>query len=82
MALAREELSQMAYTGAGNGNALWFYSNSDSADIAGTVGYFNDVADELSVGDLIYDVDGAGFVAVSDISNGVVTVAVTPAATI
>ena len=77
MAFKREELSQMAYTGAGTGNAFWFYTNSEEDTVTAT-NYFNDAADELQVGDLIYDVDGAGFVAVSAIAAGVVTVAVVP----
>lgn len=81
MAFNRDELSQMAYTGAGTGNAFWFYTNSDEDTVTDT-GYFNDAAEELQVGDLIYDVDGVGFVAVSAIAEGVVTVAagVVPAA--
>jgi len=79
MAFNRLELSAMNYTGAGNGNTFWFYSNSDSDTVTAN-GYFNDAAEELSVGDLVFDVDGAGFVAVSAIAAGVVTVAVVPAA--
>jgi hypothetical protein len=77
MAFNKSELSQMAYTGANGGNAFWYYSNSDG-DTVTDAGYFNDAAEELSVGDLIYDVDGAGFVGVSTISDGVVAVATVP----
>jgi len=73
MAFAKSGLSQMAYTGANGGNAFWFYANVDG-DTVTVSDYFNDAAAELSVGDLIYDVDGATFVAVSDITAGVVTV--------
>lgn len=78
MAFNREELSQMAYTGAGTGNAFWFYTNSDGNTVTAS-GYFDDVSEELRVGDLIFDVDGAGFVAVSAISDGAVTVVTVPA---
>lgn len=78
MAFNREELSQMAYTGAGTGNAFWFYTNSDEDTVTAS-GYFDDVSEELRVGDLIFDVDGAGFVAVSAISDGAVTVVTVPA---
>ena len=78
MAFNREELSQMAYTGAGTGNAFWFYTNSDGNTVTSS-GYFDDVSEELRVGDLIFDVDGAGFVAVSAISDGAVTVVTVPA---
>jgi len=77
MAFNREELSQMAYTGAVDTNAFWFYTNSEE-DTVTDANYFNDAAEELRVGDLIYDVDGAGFVAVSTIAAGVVTVAAVP----
>jgi len=79
MAFNREELSQMAYTGAGTGNAFWFYTNSDE-DTVTSSGYFDDASEELRVGDLIFDVDGAGFVAVSAISDGAVTVVTVPGA--
>jgi len=79
MAFNKDELSQMAYTGANGGNAFWYYSNTDG-DTVTSSGYFDDAAAELSVGDLVYDVDGAGFVGVSAISDGVVTVATVPAA--
>ena len=78
MAFNREELSQMAYTGAGTGNAFWFYTNSDEDTVTAS-GYFDDASEELRVGDLIFDVDGAGFVAVSAISDGAVTVVTVPA---
>lgn len=78
MAFNREELSQMAYTGAGTGNAFWFYTNSDGNTVTAS-GYFDDASEELRVGDLIFDVDGAGFVAVSAISDGAVTVVTVPA---
>lgn len=78
MAFNREELSQMAYTGAGTGNAFWFYTNSDEDTVTAS-NYFDDVSEELRVGDLIFDVDGAGFVAVSAISDGAVTVVTVPA---
>ncbi len=78
MAFNKAELSQMAYTGADGGNAFWFYSNTDGDTVTAT-GYFNGAAAELSVGDLVYDVDGAGFVGVSAISDGVVTVGTVPA---
>ena len=77
MAFNREELSQMAYTGAGTGNAFWFYTNSDEDTVTAS-GYFDDASEELRVGDLIFDVDGAGFVAVSAISDGAVTVVTVP----
>jgi len=74
MAFNKAELSQMAYTGANGGNASWFYSNS-AGDTVSDAGFFNDAADLLHVGDPIFDVSGAGFVAVSAIVDGVVTVA-------
>jgi len=77
MAFNREELSQMAYTGAGTGNAFWFYTNSDGNTVTAS-GYFDAASEELQVGDLIFDVDGAGFVAVSAISDGAVTVVTVP----
>lgn len=73
MAFSKSELAQMAYTGANGGNAFWFYSNTDSDTVTAT-GFFNDAAEELSVGDVLFDVDGAVFYSVSDIASGVVTV--------
>lgn len=74
MAFAKSELAQMAYTGANGGNAFWFYSNTNGDTVTAS-GFFNDAAEELSEGDLVFDVDGVVFYSVSDIASGVVTVA-------
>ncbi len=74
MAFAKSELAQMAYTGANGGNAFWFYSNTNSDTVTAS-GFFDDAAEELSEGDLVFDVDGVVFYSVSDIASGVVTVA-------
>lgn len=74
MAFAKSELAQMAYTGANGGNAFWFYSNTAS-DTVTAVGFFDDAAAELSVGDVLFDVAGPVFYSVSDITDGAVTVA-------
>lgn len=73
MAFAKSELAQMAYTGANGGNAFWFYSNTASDTVTAT-GFFNDAAEELSEGDVVFDVTGAVFYSVSNIASGVVTV--------
>lgn len=74
MAFSRSELSLMAYTGADGGHHLYFYSNSAS-DTVTAANFFDDAADELNVGDLIYDVDGAIHYNVTAITDGAVTVA-------
>lgn len=75
MAYTQSEMSLMAYTGAGDtGHHYYFYTNSEGDDVTAT-DFFNDVADSLNVGDLIYDVDGSIHYHVTDITDGAVTVA-------
>lgn len=59
---------------------LWMYRTTDTTADCNTSGYFNDVANELTVGDLIYahtDTDGTpGYIMFPVVSNasGVVDV--------
>lgn len=54
MAFNAQELSVMAVTGAGTTtNRFWFYANTAEDDITGN-DFFNDVADQISTGDLLY----------------------------
>ena len=55
MAFNSKELSLMATTGAGTaGNHLYFYQNTAGDTITGS-GFFDDVADQITTGDLLYD---------------------------
>ena len=77
MAFAPSELSLMAYTGAGSsGNHLYWYTNSAS-DTATASEFFDSLVDQLVVGDVIYDVDGAQFLSVTANDGTNVTVAAT-----
>ena len=77
MSLILHDLSVLTYA---NNFTLWHYKTTDSA-VNGT-GYFNNAADMIHTGDLIIaslDTDGSPstkFYIVTDISSGVVTVAV------
>ena len=44
---------------AGNAPQMWSYSSADAIATVNTSGYFNDAADVLKVGDLIYVYDSA-----------------------
>lgn len=68
MAFVVGELSLMASTGAGTGNGFYFYANS-AGDTVTASGYFNAAVDMLRQGDLIYDVAGHAFVAVTSASG-------------
>ncbi len=77
MALKLNDLSVLAYA---NNFTLWHYKTIDSA-ITGT-GYFNNAADIMRVGDMIFanvDTDGTPInkiYLVTGVSSGVVTVTV------
>lgn len=76
MALTQSDLSVLAYA---NNFTLWHYKTMDSS-ITG-IGYFNNASDMMNENDLIIaniDTDGTPstkFYIVTDISSGVVTVA-------
>jgi len=38
----------------GNAPAMWSYSTTDAKTVVDGAGYFNDVSDDVSVGDIIY----------------------------
>ena len=44
---------------AGNAPQMWSYTSADAIATVNTSGYFNDAADLLKVGDLIYVYDSA-----------------------
>ena len=44
---------------AGNAPQMWSYTSADAIATVNTSGYFNDAADVLKVGDLIYVYDSA-----------------------
>jgi len=61
MAFAKDELSCMAVTGAGGAvNHFYFYTNSAEDDTTGS-GFFDDVADQITTGDLLYVVSDGQF---------------------
>jgi hypothetical protein len=58
MAFVTTKLCLLAY---GDGRSLWSYRSNDTAAVIDTAGYFNNGADQLNVGDVIYvsaDEDG------------------------
>lgn len=72
MAFTRTEMAVMAYNAATpEAHRLIFYGNSAGDAVTGA-GFFNPFADELTVGDLIYDVSSRAFFAVDSITDGVV----------
>ena len=75
MPFAIRNLQNLA--GSGDAPKLWTYSSADAILTVEGAGYFNDAADLLSVGDLIwlYLSDKAQFKSVTAISSGTVTVA-------
>ncbi|MCH9735554.1 MAG: hypothetical protein K0U78_13545 [Actinomycetia bacterium] len=76
MAFAQSELSLMAYTGTQGGNHFYFYLNS-AGDTVTTAGFFDDVADSVSQGDLLYDVDGGGLFRLTESEGEVTATAIT-----
>ena len=76
MAFAPSELSLMAYTGAGSGNHLYWYTNS-AGDTSTAANFFDSLVDQLVVGDVIYDVNAAQFVSITANDGTNVTAAAT-----
>ncbi len=78
MAYSAKDLSVLAYA---NGFTLWHYTTVDTAATVDTVDYFNDAADMLRVGDMMFanvDTDGtaqAGIFLVNAVSGGIVDTA-------
>ena len=78
MAFQSKNLSVLAYA---NGFTLWHYTTADAAADVDTVGYFNDAAEMVRVGDMVLanvDTDGApasGILLVNANAAGVVDVA-------
>jgi len=78
MAFQSKNLSVLAYA---NGFTLWHYTTADAAADVDTVGYFNDAAEMVRVGDMVLanvDTDGApasGILLVNANVAGVVDVA-------
>ncbi|MCK5777842.1 MAG: hypothetical protein KAH11_03560 [Rhodospirillales bacterium] len=78
MAFKSKDLSVLAYA---NGFTLWHYTTVDTAATVDTAGYFNDAADMLRVGDMLFanvDTDGTpagGIFYVNANASGTVDVA-------
>lgn len=81
MAFSRSEMARVSSSGNTSAPALWSYNTEDTGATVNTEGYFNDMAGELKVGDLIYVVSETGGTRVSTLnqvltnSAGVVDVA-------
>lgn len=59
MAFVKADLSLVSYSG--NGFHIWHYKSNDASTVIDGAGYFNDMANEMNVGDVIFantDVDG------------------------
>lgn len=52
MAFTQANLSLVAYSG--NGFHIWHYTTTDAKADIDTEGYFNDMANEMNVGDVIH----------------------------
>lgn len=52
MAFVQANLSLVAYSG--NGFHIWHYSSTDAKADIDTVGYFNAMANEMNIGDVIH----------------------------
>lgn len=80
MAYSSTGWSTVAASKAGNSPAVYAYKTTDAIADVNTSGYFNTLADVLSVGDLIYCVTSTGTTAVATLvyvvsnSGGVVDV--------
>lgn len=78
MAFKSKDLSVLAYA---NGFTLWHYTTVDTAADVDTAGYFNDAADMLRIGDMLFanvDTDGTpagGIFYVNANASGTVDVA-------
>jgi len=58
MAFTASNLSLVNYSG--NGFHFWHYTTTDTAATVDTAGYFNSVANEMNVGDLIMVASATG----------------------
>ena len=59
MAFIKDDISLVSYSG--NGFHIWHYKSNDLATAIDASGYFNDMAKEMNVGDVIFantDLDG------------------------
>ena len=52
MAFVQSDLSLVAYSG--NGFHIWHYTTTDAKAAIDSSGYFNDMANEMNVGDVIH----------------------------
>jgi hypothetical protein len=80
MAYSATGFSTVAASKAGNSPAIYAYKTADSIADVNTAGYFNALANVLSIGDLIYCVTSTGSTIVATLAyvranaNGVVDV--------
>jgi hypothetical protein len=65
MAYSSTGFSTVAASKAGNSPAIYAYKTADAIADVNTAGYFNTLANVLSVGDLIYCVTSTGTTAVA-----------------
>ncbi|OUU63400.1 MAG: hypothetical protein CBC24_09190 [Candidatus Pelagibacter sp. TMED64] len=59
MAFVKNDLSLVSYSG--NGFHIWHYTTNDTSNTVDAANYFNEAANEMNVGDIIFaniDVDG------------------------
>jgi hypothetical protein len=52
MALVQSNLSLVSYSG--NGFHIWHYTTTDASTVVDGSGYFNNVASEMNLGDVIF----------------------------
>ena len=73
MAFDSAELSLMSYTGAKeSGRRFYFYANSGEDTLTDS-NFFDDAAEMMGEGDLVFDVHNGIFLQVDGISEGTVT---------
>jgi len=68
MAYSSTGFSTVAASKAGNSPAIYAYSTTDTVATVNTAGYFNALATQLRVGDLIYCVTSTGGTAVASLN--------------
>jgi hypothetical protein len=52
MAFVQADLSLVSYSG--NGFHIWHYTTTDASTVVDGVGYFNNMANEMNIGDVIF----------------------------
>lgn len=80
MAFVRENLSLMAYTGAGTDGQRRYHYTNEAADDITVASYFDDAAEQIYDNDIIVDGNnGERYLATNDGAGGISVAVVIPA---